>query len=111
MKIALAVLVAIVIALLLFRPKGDIDSDAAHALVKEGATLLDVRSPGEFASGHVTGAINIPVDRIASRLAEVPKDKAVVLYCQSGARSARAASILRDAGYDRVHNVGAMPSW
>lgn len=111
MQTAALILVAALVLFLLFRPKGDIGQDEAQALVKGGATLLDVRTPEEFASGHVDGAINIPVGTLATRMAEVPREKPVVLYCRSGMRSARAASMLRAEGYERVHNVGPMPSW
>lgn len=86
------------------------DADAAHVrtLLQQGATLVDVRSPGEFASGHLDGAINIPVDQISARAREIPEGKPVVLYCRSGARSAAAASALRNAGRSNVVNAGAM---
>ncbi len=103
-----------VVALLIFfivRAKPDVSAVDARALVRDGATLVDVRSEGEFAAGHVDGAINIPVDGIRDRLAEVPRNKPVVLYCRSGMRSGRAAGILRDEGFVRVHNMGPMPSW
>lgn len=63
-----------------------------------GATIVDVRTPAEFAAGHVAGARSIPVDELAGRLAEIPTDRMVVVYCASGGRSARAAGVLRGAG-------------
>jgi rhodanese-related sulfurtransferase len=84
----------------------------ARKLVADGARLLDVRTPGEFASGHLDGALNIPVDQLSARLAEVgPAERAVVVYCRSGARSARAAGILKAAGYARVADLGSMSRW
>ena len=56
--------------------------------------LLDVRTPEEFASGHIPGAVNISVESLAQRLSEVPQDKPVVVYCRSGSRSNQAAQIL-----------------
>jgi len=74
--------------------------------------LLDVRTPGEFAQGHVPGAVNIPYEQIAARLAEVPQDKDVVLYCRSGRRSALAADVLAARGYSRLsHLDGDMNRW
>jgi rhodanese-related sulfurtransferase len=108
--IVVALAIAI-IALFLLRPKPDIDEASAKKLVDGGATLVDVRSPAEFSSGHVDGAVNIPVDSISGRLDELPRDEPVVLYCRSGARSARAAEILRNNGFESVHNVGPMPRW
>ena len=74
--------------------------------------LLDVRTPQEFAEGHVPGAVNIPHDQVASRLAEVPKDKDVVLYCRSGRRAGLAADVLAANGYKRLsHLEGDMTAW
>jgi rhodanese-related sulfurtransferase len=74
--------------------------------------VLDVRTPEEFASGHVPGAVNIPYDQVASRLAEIPKDKEVVLYCRSGRRAGLAASELENAGYKDLQLMqGDMPAW
>ena len=61
--------------------------------------VLDVRTPQEYAEGHVPGAVNVPYDQLASRLAEVPKDKDVVLYCKSGRRAGIAADVLAANGY------------
>jgi rhodanese-related sulfurtransferase len=74
--------------------------------------VVDVRSPEEFAAGHVPGAINIPHDRIGERLAEVPRDKDVVLYCQSGRRAGIAAQVLAEQGYTRLlHLEGDIAAW
>ncbi len=74
--------------------------------------VLDVRSPEEFVAGHVPGAVNIPQDQVASRLAEIPKDKEVVLYCRSGRRSGLAAETLEANGYKNLRQLqGDMPGW
>jgi rhodanese-related sulfurtransferase len=74
--------------------------------------VLDVRSPEEFAAGHVPGAVNIPHDQVASRLAEIPKNKEVVLYCRSGRRSGLAAEALEANGYKDLRLMqGDMPGW
>jgi rhodanese-related sulfurtransferase len=86
-------------------------NEEARRLVAEGALLLDVRTPAEFASGHVDGALNIPVQELGARVSEVgPKDRAVVVYCRSGGRSCAAAGLLKNAGYD-VLDVGGMASY
>jgi len=91
--------------------RGTADAGAKEA-VKAGAKLVDVRTPQEFAAGHIEGAINIPVQELDARLAEFgPKDGVVVVYCRSGARSATAKSRLEAAGYKTVHNLGAMSNW
>ncbi|MFN7700729.1 MAG: rhodanese-like domain-containing protein [Deltaproteobacteria bacterium] len=78
--------------------------------VAEGAVLLDVRTPGEFADGHVNGAKNIPVQELAHRVAELPRGVSVVVYCRSGARSATAAQMLRARGHE-VLDVGPMSAY
>lgn len=87
-----------------------IEPDRAVELVAGGATLLDVRTPGEFASGHPTAAVNVPVDEVASRLGEIDRAHPVVVYCAAGVRSARAAEILRAQGYE-VHDLGTVGRW
>lgn len=82
----------------------------AHELVDQGAALLDVRTPGEFASGHPDPAVNIPVNEVERRLAELDRDRPVVVYCQSGRRSAAAAEVLAAAGYT-VYDMGGVASW
>lgn len=81
----------------------------AKEAIKAGAKLVDVRTPEEFGAGHLQSAVNIPVDELATRLADVgPKDAAVVVYCRSGSRSARAKQILSDAGFSRVLDLGSI---
>lgn len=78
--------------------------------VKNGPkTFVDVRTPEEYAGGHVPGAINIPLDQIQSRLDEFKEmPKPVVAYCRSGARSGMATSILKGAGVPEVINGGGI---
>jgi rhodanese-related sulfurtransferase len=84
----------------------------AKELVAGGAALIDVRSPAEYAAGHLAGARNIPVQEIRARAAEVgPKQTPVVGYCASGSRSAAAAMLLRSAGFAKVVNLGPMSAW
>jgi len=85
----------------------------ARHLVEQGALLLDVRTPQEFAAGHLDGAVNIPVQQLEARLSELAakKDRPIVVYCRSGARSASAAKLLAAAGHSRVFDLGAMSSW
>ena len=76
--------------------------------------ILDVRSPQEYAEGHIPGAINIPHDQLGSRLAEISsfKDKEIVLYCASGGRVGRAANTLQPAGFNKLlHLDGDMNGW
>jgi phage shock protein E len=77
--------------------------------IKQGALVLDVRTAAEFAGGHHPSARNIPVQELQARLKEVGNtSQAIVVYCQSGSRSAMAARILRDAGFADVTNAGRL---
>ena len=75
-------------------------------LKKNGAMFVDVRSPGEFASGSAPGTINIPLPELGSRLSEIPRTSPVVLCCASGTRSGMARMLLKKNGYSEVHNIG-----
>jgi rhodanese-related sulfurtransferase len=87
-------------------------SSRARELVAAGATVLDVRTPAEYADGHVQGAVNIPVQELGQRMAELgEKSRPVVLYCRSGMRSATAAGMLRVAGFAEVVDVGPMSNF
>lgn len=87
---------------------GETRNRAKEALTR-GATVLDVRTPGEFAGGAAPNAKNIPVQELAARIGEVgPKDRPVVVYCASGIRSAKAAAMLTQAGYAEVIDVGGL---
>ncbi len=91
---------------------GVVDGATAKALVDAGARVVDVRTPEEFASGHVPGAVNVPYDEIAGRLSEVgPKDAPVIVYCRSGRRSGIAAEELKKAGYTKVFDLQAATAW
>ena len=74
-------------------------------------TLIDVRTPEEFASGHIDGAINIPYDQIDAKNASVTainKGRSIVVYCRSGRRSAIARESLQQLGYRQVRDGGSM---
>lgn len=73
--------------------------------------LIDVRTAEEFASGHIPGAINIPVQELGQRLDEVATDQPIVLYCRSGNRSTQAATLLSQQGYTGIYNLGGITSW
>ncbi|NWF39686.1 rhodanese-like domain-containing protein [Mariprofundus sp. NF] len=74
--------------------------------------FIDVRTPEEYAEGHIEGAMLIPVQELAERISEVPKDVQVYLYCHSGRRSANAASMLAKAGYTNIENLlGGITAW
>lgn len=76
-------------------------------LIQQGAIILDVRTPQEFKSGHIPGAMNIPVQQLNQQLHRLKKDKVIITCCASGARSAMARSILKQAGFPEVYNGGS----
>jgi phage shock protein E len=80
-------------------------------LVKNGAIILDVRSTGEFAGGHIKGSVNISVDTLRNNLAKLKdKNKIIITCCASGMRSASAKSILQSNGFVNVYNGGGWSS-
>jgi phage shock protein E len=77
--------------------------------IKAGALVVDVRSDDEYGDEHFPKALNIPVGELQSRAGELgPKDRAIVLYCASGARSAMGARILKSLGFTDVMNAGGL---
>lgn len=77
-------------------------------LVEKGAIILDVRTKGEYASGHIEGSINISVDQLNNDLSKLKnRSVPIITCCASGMRSASAKSILRSNGYTQVYNGGS----
>ncbi len=75
--------------------------DEVDALPRDGSiTLLDTRTPGEYARGHIDGFVNLPLDELRERLEEIPRDRPVYIHCQTGLRSYVACRILAQHGYD-----------
>ncbi len=80
-------------------------------LVESGALLLDVRTREEFQERHLEGAVNIPVQELATRVRELgAKERPVVVYCRSGGRSAAAATLMKASGY-QVLDIGGIGNW
>jgi len=89
--------------LLGFGPKTDYAE-----LVKQGAIILDVRTKSEFTTGHIKGAINIPVDQIVKNLSKLKdRNKAIITCCESGSRSGMAKRVLKSNAYVNVYNGGS----
>lgn len=76
------------------------------SIVKNGAYLVDVRTPGEFAEGYVAGSVNIPLDQIGNRIEEFNGKAQIVVFCRSGNRSGQAKAILNHHGFNNVVNGG-----
>ena len=89
-------------------------AQATQLINREDATMVDVREPGEYGAGHALGAKNLPLARIESGAGDVAKkkDATLILYCDSGDRSGKAAAALRKQGYTKVLNLsGGFGAW
>ena len=75
------------------------------------ATLIDVREPAEFVSGHAVGAESIPMSVVPVRIQDFPRDRTVYVICQSGGRSAQVVSWLNQQGFDTVNVEGGTAAW
>ena len=76
----------------------------AHKAVENGASIIDVRTNKEYTKHHILGAINIPIQELLKSVTRVPKNKVLVVYCQSGSRSSVATQILTQKGW-KVYDV------
>ncbi len=93
---------------------GNVNVEEARDLIAEKADLviLDVRTVSEFESGHLGGAVNIPVEELSLRLSEVNPDDELLVYCRTGNRSTTAVGILKENGYDRIYHMdGGITAW
>ena len=110
MKQSVVIFITFLIAIIMFGLFKNIFNQGSNenlaAVIKEGAYLVDVRTPQEFAEGSVKGAVNIPLDKVPSQLAKFKDKKHIVVFCRSGNRSAQAKSILEQNGFTQVINGG-----
>jgi rhodanese-related sulfurtransferase len=83
----------------------------AHDLVRAGALLLDVREASEWRAGHAPGARHVPLGELERRLGGLPRERRMVVVCQSGNRSARATALLTRFGFEAVSRNGGMRAW
>jgi rhodanese-related sulfurtransferase len=89
-------------------PETDLESFAAK---RDGATVVDVREPAEYAAGHVPGAVLMPMGQLATRMAELDRGTPVYVICASGNRSLAMTDVLRHAGYDATSVAGGTTGW
>ena len=92
----------------------NIDAPTAQKLLRENAKvyLLDVRTPAEYSEVRLEGAHLIPIDKLLSRIAEIPKDRPILVYCAVGSRSSQVAEYLAGHGYPSVYNLnGGIWAW
>lgn len=113
--VILLVILGIIGGIFLFGTKRTATPDltAANVLssVNDGALLIDVREPDEFASGHAPQAKNIPLGDITKNGVDAPKDTKIYLYCRSGHRAGLALAALKAKGYGNVVNLGGLSDW
>lgn len=90
-----------------------VDAEEAHRLHEDGtAVIVDVREPFEWEAARIPGATHIPMDALDDGVDEIPGDRAVILQCRSGARSAEACAQLLQAGFEEVYNLeGGILAW
>lgn len=79
-------------------------------LINNGAIIIDVRTSAEYQNGHLKGSKNIPLDKLMTQISKIKKDQTVITVCASGMRSASAMGMLKNAGYENVHNGGSWTS-
>lgn len=115
--LALVVISGTMLVWPLLRRTGAKDVSAADATLminRENALVVDVRSPAEFAAGHIPEAINIPADKLGERAGELEKHKGrpLIISCQSGMRSGSACGELKKLGYSQLFNLaGGLGEW
>ena len=103
------IIAAVIAVVFMLKRAGQISAKDALAHLKNGALVIDVRSPGEFNSGHLSAALNLPLDEIETALPRrVPdKNQVLLLHCQSGMRSGMAKKKLNGLGYANAFNLGS----
>ena len=119
--IAIAGIVIVVFAIWYFMNHGGVMNGASAQritpqeyqtdIATQQHMLIDVRTAEEFRSGHIPGAVNIALQVLPERMATLPKEQPIILYCRSGARSSSAAQILRRAGFTDVRDLGSIMRW
>lgn len=90
-----------------YRSDNEIDYKEARDMIqqKDGVLLIDVRSNAEYQEGHLSGAMNIPLEEIELRSRNINKDTDIILYCQTGVRSTRAYERLKGLGFSNVYTI------
>jgi phage shock protein E len=112
-KIAFGVVAVLAVAVLYIKLTAvRVPAADAHQMVADGALLLDVRTEGEYEDGGIEGSVNIPIQELPGRMDELgAKDQPIVVYCQSGGRSAMAKRMLEGNGFTSVHDLGSIRAW
>lgn len=83
-------------------------ADIGWEWIEQGAVIVDVRTPQEFAADHLDNAKNYPLSELDKHFANIDKDTRIVLYCRSGNRSGQAFRYLQSQGFTNLHNAGGL---
>ena len=87
-------------------------AEATHLINREDASVIDVRDPGEYGTGHIIGAKNLPLTRLEAGELPKRKDKPLIVYCDTGERAGKAVAALKKQGFERVVNLsGGLRAW
>ena len=112
------IIVLLVVAVFVWRMMptkgiGSISTEELKGILKDKSKqFLDVRTPGEYKGRHIKEFTNIPLNTLKEQLGNFDKSKEVVIICQSGMRSAKAANMMKKSGFEKVTNVkGGMSAW
>jgi phage shock protein E len=102
-------LVVGIVAFMLVRRAGQVPVKEGQELMKHGAMVIDVRTPAEFNTGHLSQAFNMPMDEIEGMLASKVRDKSrvILVHCKTGLRSKKAKTLLNRRGYTNVFDLGS----
>jgi phage shock protein E len=87
---------------MIFGPKVNLQE-----LISAGAVIIDVRTKGEYQSGHLKNSINIPLDKVPQNISKLNRNKSIITCCASGSRSASARRLLKSNGFEQVYNGGS----
>jgi phage shock protein E len=105
----LLIVLAVLATFFIFRQMSLVSQSAARRHLKEGAIVIDVRSPDEYASGHLPGTVKVPLGELSARIGTVCPDKnrVILLHCLSGGRSGMGVGTLKSLGYSNSYNLGS----
>ncbi len=108
-QIIVVIAVLAVVIWFMMRQRGSAGAEEVKSYLQRGAKVIDVRSPGEYGSGHLPDAVNIPVGELESRIGQYAtnKEQPLLLHCASGMRSGSGKRILEQMGYTQVLNLGS----
>lgn len=101
--------VAVIVVFLVLRPTSHAQGGDVEAALRDHALVIDVRTTGEYAAGHLPGVTNVPINRLAKEIVALAPDhdRPIALHCASGGRSGSGCEMLKKMGYTRVYNLGS----